>query len=186
MKTKINFTRICLFINRYLKINFKTIGVNFLVGGCFIFLITLLKSYNLKYIDISGFSELGLFIIFIIGLYITSKIFKESLITQTAYNYLTLPVSSLERLVGTWFITSPLFIFIMFVFLIIILLLCYLVLSMFHLSPDINLNIFTASFLDGLKAYIIIQPVFLLGAISLTEGTLSPAFHSFLRMLSLI
>lgn len=94
------------------------------------------------------------------GLIFTSMVFKELHSPHRSYFFLTLPASTLEKLVGAWIITSPLYIVGFTLLSFIVFLLSFLIAGVpFSLSYFFN---------DGLGeaiiSYMVIQTIFLWGA----------------------
>ncbi len=112
-------------------------------------------------------------IIFIpIGLFLTFAIFREANNKQHNHFYFSLPISPLEKLLATWFTTSILYTVLFSVFAMIIGQLAIASGSMlskaeFHLLP-----MFSENYWSVIKFYIIIQPLFLLGAIAFNKNRL--------------
>lgn len=112
-------------------------------------------------------------IIFIpIGLFLTFAIFREANNKQLNLFYFSLPISPLEKLLATWFATSILYSILFSIFAMIIGQLAIATGSMlskaeFHLLP-----MFSESYWSVIKFYVIIQPLFLLGAITFNKNRL--------------
>ena len=112
-------------------------------------------------------------IIFIpIGLFLTFAIFREANNKQLNHFYFSLPISPLEKLLATWFATSILYSIVFSVIALIIGQLAIVTGSMlskaeFHLLP-----MFSESYWSVITSYMVIQPLFLLGAIAFNKNRL--------------
>jgi hypothetical protein len=107
----------------------------------------------------------GLLIFFIVvfflgGFILTSNIFSELHTPQKSYFYLTLPVSTLEKMVGSWILTSPLYILVFSV-------VGYLI----YLIPTVMVGdsypvprFFNRDYFRVIGSYLVIQTLFFLGA----------------------
>jgi hypothetical protein len=95
------------------------------------------------------------------GLIFTSLIFKELHSPHRSYFFLTLPASSLEKLVGAWLITSPLYILGFTLLSFIIYFISFLISGLpFSLSYFFNERLG-----ESILSYIVIQTIFLWGAV---------------------
>ncbi len=105
----------------------------------------------------------GLYLtVFMLGGYIfTSRIFSELHVPQQSYAYLTLPVSTSEKVVGSWLLSS--------VFYVVVYALMMLVLSLISglvaQRPDFIAHVFGKTFLIIIGVYLVTQTIFFLGAI---------------------
>jgi hypothetical protein len=121
--------------------------------------VTLLKAYfdPAQYNGILGLHAAAFWII---GLIFSSQIFMELNSPNQAYSFLTLPVSTLEKLLGSWLISSPLYVLAFTIASYAIFLLGALVTG-FNVSPA---EYFSRGYLDSVGSYMIIQTIFLWGA----------------------
>lgn len=152
-------TRLGLFVRRQVIINIHSfwIALGAIVG------ILLLISVLVSYFDPDDVASLqGLYlVVFHLGGYIfTSKIYSELHAPNKSYALLTLPVSNLEKIIGGWLITSPLYILVYIVFMFLLTSINSLIAG--HTSAFAH--IFSQDVLDSVKIYLVLQTVFFLGA----------------------
>jgi len=83
---------------RHLTYNFRSIVLFFSVFGIFMFIVFFLESLIKKDINYNSQFSTFFFWYILVGLYSASKSFSETSIPERAYQYLTLPVSNVERL----------------------------------------------------------------------------------------
>lgn len=126
-----------------------------------IFLLCLINFQNIFFSDLNSY----LIILFIAGLSLTGIAFTDLHERSKANLFLMLPCSNVERLLSKWFLTS-------FILVGVSLILFILASTVSHLISHILLNansktlsLFDASLWFGIKNYLIIQTVFLLGAV---------------------
>ena len=94
------------------------------------------------------------------GLIFTSQMFQELHAANRSYAFLTLPVSTLEKLVGSWLLSAPLFILGYTVVTFAIYLLSALVAG----RPEVAFNYFGYEYWKTVGNYLVIQTIFLWGA----------------------
>lgn len=134
-----------------------------IIAAAALFGVMLLISLFTAYTNPNGLAGMREFytVIFVItGLIFTSQVFMELHAPNQAYAFLTLPVSTLEKLIGSWFITSPLYVLVFTAATYAIYLISSLV-SGFAVSPA---SFFTQDFLYNIGSYMVIQTIFLWGA----------------------
>lgn len=122
-------------------------------------LISLLTAYFYPY-NINGVLNMYYVVLFIGGLIFTSQMFMELHSPNQAYAFLTLPVSTLEKLLGSWFISSPLYLLVYTAATYLIYLLSTLITG-FEISP---LDYFSESYWNTVGSYLVMQTLFLWGA----------------------
>lgn len=122
-------------------------------------LISLVIAYTKPY-SLAAVREFYHVVFVITGLIFTSQVFMELHAPNQAYSFLTLPVSTLEKLLGSWFITSPLYVLAYTAATYAIYLISSLA-SGFAVSPA---SFFTSDFLYTIALYMVIQTIFLWGA----------------------
>lgn len=94
------------------------------------------------------------------GLILTSQIFMELHAPNRSYSFLSLPASTLEKLVGSWLFTSPLYIAVFYFITFIIYLVSFLIAGQtFSFS-----YFFTSTLGHTIANYMVIQTIFLWGA----------------------
>lgn len=102
-------------------------------------------------------------VMFIGGYIFTSSIFSELHYPQRAFHYLTLPVSTTERLIAAWIITGILFPIFSLVLIVVIVFVANLIMNLTFDFTPFN-NVFTNGGSGVFRSYLITQSVFLLGA----------------------
>ncbi|EMR01231.1 hypothetical protein [Cesiribacter andamanensis] len=107
--------------------------------------------------QVQGWYQLAFWLV---GLIFTSQIFMELHAPNQAYAYLTLPVSTLEKLLGSWLLTSPIYVLGFTAVTYVIYFLGILVTG-FEVSP---LTYFDNDFLNSIGTYMVIQTLYLWGA----------------------
>lgn len=122
-------------------------------------LVTLATAY-FKPGDLVGLRNLYNFTFYLVGLIFTSQIFIELNSPNQAYSFLTLPVSTLEKLLGSWLLTSPLYVIGYTVVAYLIYLLGVAV-SGFAVPAD---SFFWGGYWESVASYLVIQTIFLWGA----------------------
>jgi hypothetical protein len=110
--------------------------------------------------DMQGVLNFFVVIFFLGGFILTSNIFSELHTPQKSYFYLTLPVSTAEKLIGSWILTSP-------VYVVVFSIVAYLI----YLVPTIMVGnayrvpaFFNQNTFQAIGSYMVIQTVFFLGA----------------------
>ncbi|MDO1448579.1 hypothetical protein Q0590_20045 [Rhodocytophaga aerolata] len=110
--------------------------------------------------NMEGLKGFFLFVFFLGGFILTSNIFAELHTPLKSYFYLTLPVSTAEKLIGSWILTSPVYVVVFSV-------IAYLI----YLIPTIMVGnsypvpaFFDHDTFQAIGSYMVIQTVFFLGA----------------------
>ncbi len=125
-------------------------------------LISLLVAY-LKPENLPGLSGLYYTVMFIGGYVYTSSIFGELHHSQRSYQYLTLPVSTTERLLSSWLLTALLFPLFSVMLMALIVFIANLIMNFtFDVTPF--QSVYSSSGWTAIKVYFVTQSVFLLGA----------------------
>ena len=157
--THFNLKRLQYFIYRQTVLNIHTL----IISGGSIFGVLLLHTIIMSSISplhVAKMPEFHIGIFFIAGFIFTGKIFSELHDPLKGYFYLTLPVSNLERLIGSWLLSSPLYIIGYGIF----------TFSMISLAVAITDSPFPASsffdiaYLRHIPTFLVLQTVFFLGA----------------------
>ena len=114
----------------------------------------------LKPENVAGLAGLYQAVFFLAGFVFASQIFGELHSPQQSYAYLTLPVSTPEKLVGSWILSSLVYVVVYWVAVFLIFALaCAVGNGMF--SP---FELFSNDFLRAVGTFLVMQTVFLLGA----------------------
>lgn len=122
--------------------------------------------------ELSSDEFLGVFamLYFIIGIALTFSVFKEAHNQKSNHLYFALPISPLERLLAIWFGTTVIYTLAFSVLALIIgqfgLLFGAVILDVDY-SPG---ALFSENYWRVLKAYLIVQPIFLFGAIAFKKN----------------
>jgi hypothetical protein len=135
------------------------------IAGLLIIIFTLVQfGENYTFTDMEFFSSFLPFV-FLGGTVFTSAIFYETNSPNRGYLYLTLPASTLEKLIASWLLTSIIFI----VYAIVALFVSNIIissLSVLFTSREFHIaNFFAPWVMRNYMIYLIIQPIFFLGAI---------------------
>lgn len=165
-QTIFDINRVKLLLTRQLRLNSSTILIGFgAVVGVITFILSIRVITESNALSMAGFTGLALPIFFIGGYIFTSTIFSELRTSHRGYLYLTLPASTLEKLVVAWFISSVLYTIAAIGVFYFINLLLMLVAYLTNGEPIQLFNFFDAWMLKIYAIYIVTQSVFLLGAI---------------------
>lgn len=100
-------------------------------------------------------------VMFLSGFIFTSQIFIELNDAKKSYAYLTLPVSNLEKLLGSWFISGPFYAFVFTILILVIRIISGLITK----SGDHIFDFFDYRYFKSLGNFLSLQSVFFLGAI---------------------
>ncbi|AHM62979.1 hypothetical protein D770_23670 [Flammeovirgaceae bacterium 311] len=135
-----------------------------LIAAAAIFGLIFLISVFLGYFNSGGLSQLPSSLyngfLTLIGLIFTSQMFQELHTPNRSYAFLTLPVSTLEKLIASWLLSSPLFILAYTAITFAI----YLISVLIAGQPELALNYFTPAYWSTIANYMVIQTIFLWGA----------------------
>lgn len=161
----INIKSLFLFIKRYFFINKNTISVAFGSAAGVIILILMFAAYQTKSFNSEILFSTVFPFYFIGGLIFTSSSFKELNDPKISYSFLTFPITTFEKLLGIWLSSSVLFSIASIATIYIInILVSVLSSQLFDFQLHID-NIFTLQLFTEVGKYIVIQSIFLLGAI---------------------
>jgi hypothetical protein len=157
--------RFILFFRRHIYLNYKGWFIAFSsISGVLIF-IAVLTSIGHSVIDQKSFIALSYISLFIGGSIITSMSFSEMHKPEKSIHYLSLPVSAFEKVLSTWLSTTVIFLFATIAFFYAA---WYVASSMALLLTNtkfVALNLFDSGLWKILGIYLVIQPIFFLGAI---------------------
>ncbi|MBA3898701.1 MAG: hypothetical protein H0X62_00590 [Bacteroidetes bacterium] len=156
---QLNISRLGLFIRRQAVLNVSSLWVSLGAISGVLIIITLLVAVFSPY-NLESLKGLYMTVLYISGLIFTSKVFAELHKPQKAYALLTLPVSNLEKTLGAWIISSPVFIIIYLVFIFLIISISSMIVG----SASALVNFFDQDTWRPIAVYMVIQPIFLLGA----------------------
>lgn len=159
MKNSFDINRLVNFIKRQLILNISSfwIALGAIVG--ILLIISLLVAY-FEPMNIYNLPALYMVVFFISGYIFTSVIFSEMNTPQKSFSFLTIPVSNLEKIIGSWIITSPLFI----ITYIILMYIIFAISATMAGMPHAVANLLTHDIFVSLGIFMVVQTVFFLGA----------------------
>jgi hypothetical protein len=133
------------------------------IGGL-LFLIVFADSYFRGYVNYEPFMSTFYLLFFLGGFIFTSRIFSELHQPEKSYQYLTIPASTLEKLIAQWLISGIGFILVSYIGLRIVAIVgAGLSSALFEIDYQwLHLSHF--EFLKAASSYLVIQSVFFLGA----------------------
>ena len=159
MNNTFNIKRLSQFILRQASMNFTPFFIG--IGGIFgILLIIAILTAHFNPNDFGNIFPLGMVIFFASGFIFTSGVFSELNSSGKSYSFLTLPVSSLEKIIGSWLLTSPVYIIVYNLLLAII----YFISTISAGIETSTESFFGTSFLNIVAIYAVLQTIFFLGA----------------------
>lgn len=154
--------RLFLLMRRQIFSNAKSLLIAFAgVAGFLLFISILTAYFNPQ--QLGSLRSLYLTVMFISGYIFTSNSFSELHQIQKSYSYLTLPVSTTERLAGNWLLTGIIFPLVSLLVMAMIIFIANLVTRVTIDMTPIQ-SIFSASTFSAIKVYVITHSIFLLGA----------------------
>lgn len=159
MEKRFDINRMFNFIKRQSVLNASSLMIAALATFGSLLVVSLILGYFFH--NMETIIHIYLVTFYITILVFTSKIFDELHNPQKGYAYLTLPVSTAEKLWGSWILSAPVFTLLYSVVCIVIYFLACIVagrMDAFHKIFDLN-NI------EGLATFIVIQSIFFLGAV---------------------
>ncbi len=154
--------RLYLLIRRQLLSNASAYIIGFAAISGSLLVITLLRGF-FQPGDVVGLTGLYFIAMFIGGYIFTSNFFGELHQPQRSYQYLTLPVSTTERLLSAWIITAVVFPLVSILMMAVIVLAANLIMTI-ALDVAPFRSVFTQGSWTSIKVYMVTQSVFLFGA----------------------
>jgi len=158
--------RIINHIRRDLVLLKNTIGITLLVSTGLLFLLCLFGQLWDKKLDSEEFMGAFSFIYFISGSMLSFSFFKEAHSTKANQLYFTLPISSFERIVAVWLTTAVLYTAVFSVVGLFVGVMSIFFGSLFFGADFALSNLFSMGYWQAIAMYLVIQPVFLFGAIT--------------------
>jgi len=158
-KSNFNIKRLSNFIQRQVALNLPPMLIA--VGAFFGTL--LIGSLFIAYFEPGEVRELKAFylVAFFMGGYVfTSQIFSELHSPQKSYFYFTLPVSTTEKLAGSWLLSSPVYVLVFSVIIFIVAFMASIVAGDFGFIPDL----FDRHYFTSMGVFMVTQTIFFLGA----------------------
>lgn len=159
MEKRFDINRMINFIKRQWALNAASLMIGALATFGSLLVVSIILGYFFH--NMTTIIHIYLVTFYITICVFTSKIFDELHNPQKGYAYLTLPVSTAEKLWGSWILSAPVFTVLFSIVCIILYFLACLVggrMDAFHQIFDLN-N------LEGIATFIVIQSIFFLGAI---------------------
>lgn len=134
--------------------------------AAFLLIVLLLTGYNSnEAINDQVFYGITLPMVILGGFIFSSLIFNELQNREKAVFFLSLPATSLEKLVAGWLVSSPIFIVLIYVLLMVVNILSGTLLSLFPGKEFVFIDPFYPPLLNSLGIYMVLQTIFLLGAL---------------------
>ncbi len=170
MKQEFNLSRIGLFMRRDLAIYKGTFSTGLLVAIVLIFLFSILNMVWDQQLDLGEF--FGIFGLFYIpvGVLFTFSVFREFNNPKSNHLYLALPVSIPERLAAKWLMTSVVYTLVFSALAIIVGTFAVTMGTIVFNADFTLLSFFSEEYWKVVKVYFIIQPLFLVGAITFAKN----------------
>jgi hypothetical protein len=151
---------------RQIRFSTQTLLIGFgAVSGLIVFILSLKAIFGQSVLNQTSFFGLIMPFFFAGGLVFTSTIFSELRSSHRGYLYLTLPASTFEKLIVSWLISTFIYIVASVVVIYAINLLLMGVYVAFSGVAAPLFNIFNSAVLKAFAVYLVIQPIFMLGAI---------------------
>lgn len=160
MNNKLEIDRLINFIKRQYVLNITSL----VIGAAAVFGSLLMISELVGYFSpqsITNLIHLYLFTFILCGLIFSSRAFNELHNPQKGYAFLTLPVSTLEKFIGSWLLTS-------LFYTIIFSLVCLLIYSLACMTGnrmDAFSEIFNGDVLKKIATFLVMQSIFFLGSL---------------------
>jgi hypothetical protein len=161
-----DINRLKYLIIRQLNINYKTMLIaSGAIAGFLMFIGTVILGFNNRELDERAILGMVLPTLIIVGLISTSVVFSELNSPHRGYLYLTLPASAFEKLISSWLVTSIFYVIFGMIMLFILNLYYILIAEVFGSYSPPLINIFSGEVLKPFGIYMVVQSIFLLGAI---------------------
>jgi hypothetical protein len=161
-----DINRIQLLLIRQLRLNTQSLFIGFgAITGVLTFILSLVVIFGSDPVYFNLFFGLTLPFLFLGGYIFTSTIFSELRTSHRGYLFLTLPASTLEKLLVSWLISSIMYMIVSIIALFVINVLIIGVALIFNAHPVTLFNLFDPDLLKIYGIFLVTQPIFLLGAI---------------------
>jgi hypothetical protein len=172
----LNINRLYYLIRRDLVINYKSFLIGIGAVGGFLLLLLLGDTYVRGFISYEPVVVTFYLFFFAGGFIFTSRVFNELNREDSGYRYLTLPASTLEKLISKWLLSSVVFIIVSYIGIQLVVLLGALI-SMALFDAEFHaINFAKADFLMEAARYLVVHSIFFLGACAFRN-------HNFLKTL---
>ncbi|MGW9686636.1 hypothetical protein [Flagellimonas sp. 2504JD1-5] len=170
MTNEFSLSRIGQFIRRDVAVLKGTFVTGLLVGIVLLFLFCIFNMIRDKELALEEFFGIFGLIYVPLGILFTFSIFKEFNNSKANQLYLSLPVSISERLAAKW-LTSTVIYTLVFSVLAVISGTFAIIFGTVFLDANFNLiSLFSEHYWDVIRVYFLVQPVFLVGAISFSKN----------------
>lgn len=168
MKTNsyINIERLYYLMKRYITLNTKTILIALAAISGLLLLIILAESYGAQQVRYEGYMETFYTAFFLGGLIFTSRIYHELHTPEKSYQYLSLPASTLEKLLSHWLLSSIGYILASFLAMYIVALLGGLLSAGLFQADFQFIDLAPHRLPQAAGTYLVLQSIFLFGAVS--------------------
>lgn len=165
-ETLIHLSTIVSLIKRQIRMRVNGLYIAFGTVSAVVFLLLIAKLFPSGFYSEEEFLSMVFPSIFIGGLIFTSKIFSELNNQRTSMFYITLPASTLEKLLASWFLTSFLFLGFSIILAYVINIVVSLFSGMFFSTEILIVNLFSLNALKFYAAYLFFNTIFILGAVT--------------------
>lgn len=170
MAREFDLTRIGQFMRRDLVIHKGTFTTGLLVSVVLLFLFCIFNMIWDKELAINEFFAVFRLLYIPLGMLFTFSIFKEFNNQRSNHLYLTIPVSIPERLIAKWLTVTVLYTIVFTLVAIIVGMLAVMAGVILFSAKFHILSIFSEHYWEALKIYFLVQPLFLVGAISFSKN----------------
>jgi hypothetical protein len=152
-------------MKRYITLNAKTILIALSAISGLLLLIILAESYGAQKVRYDGYMETFYTAFFLGGLIFTSRIYHELHTPEKSYQYLSLPASTLEKLLSHWLISSVGYILASFLAMYIVAFVGGLLSAGLFQAGFQPIDLAPHRLLQAAGAYLVLQSIFLFGAV---------------------
>lgn len=166
MTKDFDIQRIINHIKRDVVLVKSTIGTTLLVSAGLLFILCVFAQLWDKKLDSEEFMGAFSFIYFISGSVLSFSFFREAHNTKANPLYFTLPISSFERITAVWLTTAVLYTIVFSVVGLFIGGMSIFFGSLFFGADFALSTLFSMGYWQAVAMYLVIQPVFLFGAIT--------------------
>jgi hypothetical protein len=153
------------FFKRLLFLNYKGLLTAFAAISGVLITIGVLTSIGSQVINQESFIVLSYISIFLGGTIITSLSFSELHKPEKSIHFLSLPASTFEKVLSTWLYTSIIYLFVAVSFFYAAWYVASALAFVLTKSSFVALNLFNAGLWKILGLYLVVQPLFFLGAV---------------------
>lgn len=186
MEKRIDFKRIIQFIQREtILLKGAVITTLSVISGIF-FIVFLLYQRNDFFLSTAEFMSVFGKLYLLIGVLLIFSITKEIHNRKSNQLYFLIPISTLERLMAIWIITFMIYTIVFTVLGIVIAQCSIALISMVSDSDFYMLSIFSESYWGAIAFYFIMQPLFLLGAITFSKNRIGKTLLTILLVFFLM